>query len=318
MATIAWKARYFPSEICVRKDLITVTSGATPSVTIGGTDMSGSITGISITGSTGSFTSVAVDNSTITTSTLAATTGSVVGPKLNIAASTITTGASATGTYNDVVYTSIGSGTFQNTTNAITITEASNLYVAAPVAGSNVTITTAYAIKAAGNVKVDGSLVFEGATANGFETTLSVTDPSADRTITIPDWTGTAVVPSGGTGTTGYLIVGNTSGQPAWTDNDEVIVGGVYFRNETTGTTTTKFPIPFLAAARNTDNPGSFGALSDNIKTTGYLKTDWSDTAPTGSPATDASTGLMYETGNGIGTLYVDYIGATLDCGTYA
>jgi len=32
-----------------------------------------------------------------------------------------------------------------------------------------------------------GSLRFEGATANDFETTLAVTDPTADRTITLPD-----------------------------------------------------------------------------------------------------------------------------------
>lgn len=36
-----------------------------------------------------------------------------------------------------------------------------------------------------------GSLVFEGATADGFETTLAVTDPTADRTITLPNATGT-------------------------------------------------------------------------------------------------------------------------------
>jgi hypothetical protein len=36
-----------------------------------------------------------------------------------------------------------------------------------------------------------GSLVFEGATADGNETTLAVTDPTSDRTITFPDATGT-------------------------------------------------------------------------------------------------------------------------------
>ena len=36
-----------------------------------------------------------------------------------------------------------------------------------------------------------GSLVFEGSTADGNETTLAVTDPTADRTITLPDATGT-------------------------------------------------------------------------------------------------------------------------------
>jgi hypothetical protein len=37
------------------------------------------------------------------------------------------------------------------------------------------------------------SIVFEGTTANDFETTLQVTDPTADRTITFPDVTGTVI-----------------------------------------------------------------------------------------------------------------------------
>jgi Phage tail fibre repeat len=45
-----------------------------------------------------------------------------------------------------------------------------------------------------------GSLSFEGATANTFETTLAVVDPTADRTITLPDTTGT-VVTTGDSGT---------------------------------------------------------------------------------------------------------------------
>jgi hypothetical protein len=39
----------------------------------------------------------------------------------------------------------------------------------------------------------DSSIVFEGATANSFETTLTVVDPTADRTITIPNETGTLI-----------------------------------------------------------------------------------------------------------------------------
>jgi hypothetical protein len=42
----------------------------------------------------------------------------------------------------------------------------------------------------------DSSIVFEGATANDFETTLAVTDPTADRTITLPDATGTVALTS--------------------------------------------------------------------------------------------------------------------------
>jgi hypothetical protein len=40
----------------------------------------------------------------------------------------------------------------------------------------------------------DSSISFEGATANDFETTVQVTDPTADRTITLPDATGTVVL----------------------------------------------------------------------------------------------------------------------------
>lgn len=41
------------------------------------------------------------------------------------------------------------------------------------------------------NIGTAGSLVFEGSTADDFETTLAVTDPTADRTITLPNATGT-------------------------------------------------------------------------------------------------------------------------------
>ena len=42
----------------------------------------------------------------------------------------------------------------------------------------------------------ESSITFEGATANDFETTVQVTDPTADRTITFPDATGTVALTS--------------------------------------------------------------------------------------------------------------------------
>ncbi len=53
----------------------------------------------------------------------------------------------------------------------------------------------AYAAPAAVGV-FNESIVFEGATANDFETTVAVTDPTADRTITFPDATGTVALTS--------------------------------------------------------------------------------------------------------------------------
>lgn len=42
-----------------------------------------------------------------------------------------------------------------------------------------------------------GGLAFEGATSNDFETAIAVTDPTADRTITLPDASGTFLIGSG-------------------------------------------------------------------------------------------------------------------------
>jgi hypothetical protein len=46
----------------------------------------------------------------------------------------------------------------------------------------------------------NGTIIFEGSTDGDYETTLTVADPTADRTITIPNVTGT-VVTTGDSGT---------------------------------------------------------------------------------------------------------------------
>ena len=56
------------------------------------------------------------------------------------------------------------------------------------------TITTLTATQLA---LTDASIVFEGATADAHETTLTVTDPTADRTITLPDESGTLITSTG-------------------------------------------------------------------------------------------------------------------------
>ena len=70
------------------------------------------------------------------------------------------------------------------------------------------TITTTSQNTTTLNVREDGTIIFEGATDDGFETTLTVVDPTADRTITLPNETGTVI----STGTTANtLITGQTS-----------------------------------------------------------------------------------------------------------
>jgi hypothetical protein len=66
----------------------------------------------------------------------------------------------------------------------------------------------------------DSSIVFEGSIANDFETTLTVTNPTADRTITFPDTTGTValltqVINNTLTSTTGDIIYASGANTPA-------------------------------------------------------------------------------------------------------
>jgi hypothetical protein len=80
----------------------------------------------------------------------------------------------------------------------------------------------------------DSSIVFEGSTADEYETTLTITDPTADRTITFPNLSGTvslldatetlsnktlssatltgSLTAGGGTGTSGQVLKSTGSG----------------------------------------------------------------------------------------------------------
>jgi len=60
--------------------------------------------------------------------------------------------------------------------------------LALPKAGGTVT--------GALEIGTTGSLVFEGSTADGNETTLAAADPTADHTITLPNATGTIALTS--------------------------------------------------------------------------------------------------------------------------
>ena len=78
------------------------------------------------------------------------------------------------------------------------------------------------------NVKEDGTIVFEGATDDGFETTLTVVDPTADRTITFPNETGTVHTTGGTTTHTGILVAdGGNIGSASDSDALAISSGGV-------------------------------------------------------------------------------------------
>ena len=67
------------------------------------------------------------------------------------------------------------------------------------------------------NMGVGTNIVFEGATDDAYETTLTVTDPTADRTITLPNVTGT-VITTGDTGTVTTAMIDDDS-----VNNDKLV-----------------------------------------------------------------------------------------------
>ena len=76
--------------------------------------------------------------------------------------------------------------------------------------------------------KFDASIIFEGSTDDAYETTLTVTDPTADRTITLPNVTGTLLVGSDGVVEGSMLNNDVISGQTALTSGvastDELLI----------------------------------------------------------------------------------------------
>ena len=73
-----------------------------------------------------------------------------------------------------------------------------------------VDIVTNDLVKRDGSQTFTGSIVFEGSSDDANETTISVTNPTADRTITFPDITGT-VITSADTGTVNSTMITNNT-----------------------------------------------------------------------------------------------------------
>ena len=95
------------------------------------------------------------------------------------------------------------------------------------------------------NITYNGNISFEGSTADAYETTLTATDPTADRTITLPDATGT-VWTSGNDG----------SGSGLDADTLDGLDSGSFLRSDTSDTASANiyFPSTFSAEAAVQDN----------------------------------------------------------------
>lgn len=79
-------------------------------------------------------------------------------------------------------------------------------------------------LNSSSNVLTTTAVVFEGSSADDHETTLQVTNPTADRTITIPDSTGTILLADGSGNVT---VSGNLTVQGTTTTIDSTTVNVV-------------------------------------------------------------------------------------------
>ena len=165
-------------------------------------------------------------------------TGSALTSGLSATASVVTLGSAVlttptisgavSGTQTSATITTLTNTTLNSTTvNAGTATLAAGSLTdssgAIDFGNENLTTTgtlASGAITTSANLTINSSaIVFEGASADAHETTVTVTDPTADRTITIPNITGT-VVTTGDTNTvTGTIIAADTVAEANMADD---------------------------------------------------------------------------------------------------
>ena len=327
----------------------TLTATANTSVTLPTSGIlygtaTGSITSASLLGSmtdeTGSGALVFATSPTFTTSVLSpsgsfdvfntnATTINAFG-----AASILIMGHVTTGTTTIRGGTLIGNNEVQNVFNTVATTTVNAFGATATV---NIGSTGAGSTTVLGNnLTIKGNNIFFKSTT-GNRILLTSADVAATTTHTLPNVTTGNVVIAATTnfGDAGFILTGGVGNSGAagttpslYKDPNLIVVGGVKVNFQNTISSAARYPIPFLGSTRSsdtTDPSAIFSAVSDGSYLDSYLYANMS--TATGSAAgtyNNLTSGLFYEVNEivggvaGPGTLFCDYIGATLDCGTYA
>jgi len=178
------------------------------------------------------------------------------------------------------------------------------------------------------NPAFGSSITFEGATANDFETTLAITDPTADRTITFPDATGTVALTSDITVTAsstntlsnksislGSNTVTSTLAElnTAISDADVASLAGTETLSNKTLTTPTINGPTITATGQTPTIHGIYLPAPHNIIFEGTTADDFETTLTAGEPTADRTITLP----DGTGTLALEANVAALSGATF-
>ena len=193
----------------------------------------------------------------------------------------------------NIAFTAAGNISATNVQAAIEELDTEKISSASPSLTGTVSIGTA------------GTIAFEGATDNAFETTLTVVDPTADRTVSLPNVTGT-LVSTGDTGTvTSTMIADGTIANADISSSAEIAVSKLangtarqLLQTDAAGT-----GVEFTS---NVDVPGTLdvtgaATLDSTLDVTGVISADGKVKFPAGSASapsfysgTDTNTGLYF------------------------
>ena len=158
----------------------------------------------------------------------------------------------------------------------------------------------------------DQTIIFEGATDDGYETTLTVTDPTADRTITLPNVTGT-VVTTGDTATVTATMLAADS-----VDSSELVDGSIDASHiASSAVTTAKINADAVTGAKIADDAidsehytdGSIDAahIASSAVTTAKINAD----AVTGAKIADDAIDSEHYTDGSIDTAHIADLNVT-------
>jgi len=168
---------------------------------LGGTGVSSTVSGDSVTLAIDNTVTTLSGTQTLTNKTIDAsnnTLSNIGNSSLTNSSITVTDGSTSTATSLG------GTITFAGTSNEIEVGESSGtITIGLPsnvTIGNNLTVSGDLTVSGttttinSSTIEITNSFTFEGATADAFETVLGVVDPTADRTINLPNVSGTLPV----------------------------------------------------------------------------------------------------------------------------